>query len=76
MAMVLDAASKLEVTRRCMGEVFEKIEPICKAPNRLATRFYMRSGGKVDRDSSGFPANHDAPSSTDLKAFGIHLLAF
>ena len=31
MAMVLDAASKLEVTRRCLGEVFEKIEPIRKA---------------------------------------------
>lgn len=31
MTVVLDAASKLEVTRRCLVEAFEKMEPIRKA---------------------------------------------
>jgi hypothetical protein len=38
MTVVLDAASKLEVTRRCLVEAFEKMEPIRKALQVSANR--------------------------------------
>ena len=38
MAVVLDAASKLEVTRHCLLEAFEKMEPIRKGLQASANR--------------------------------------